>query len=252
MANQEFYVRNESETEARGPFNMEQLSSLADNGQVLGDTLFYDASTEQWAAISSNSELMSALFPEKKKLKMKVKVKLQSLNPEETDSRPPITLSDMLAAAEGRTDDTKNRIDPSIAMARAAAIGLWSCAIIFIIASLGELLPSIYFLMKFDLGKLMDHPLIILGGVDAIFAIILMLGMASMYPLVRFRAALGLGFFGFLFFTQGLSMPLMAIIGGSLGLYLCTVSVSLPLVLISSLIGLAGMAGVAYQLIIAP
>jgi len=89
MANQEFYVRNESETEARGPFNMEQLSSLADNGQVLGDTLFYDASTEQWAAISSNSELMSALFPEKKKLKMKVKVKLQSLNPEETDSRPP-------------------------------------------------------------------------------------------------------------------------------------------------------------------
>ncbi len=252
MATQEIYVRNESETEARGPFNMEQLSSLTDNGQVTGDTLFYDATTEQWAAISTNSELMSELFPEKTKLKMKAKVELQSLNPEETDSRPPITVSDMLAAAEGRTDDTKDRIDPGIAQARAAAVGLWSCVIILVVAALAELLPAIDFLMKFDPSKLLEHPLIILGGVDAILAIILMLGMVTMYPVVRFRAALGLGFFGFIFYTQGLSMPLLAITGGSAGLYLCTVSVSLPLVLVSALVGLAGMAGVAYQLIMAP
>jgi len=40
MATQEFYVRNESETEARGPFNLEQLLSLAENGQVTAETLY--------------------------------------------------------------------------------------------------------------------------------------------------------------------------------------------------------------------
>ena len=31
---QEFYIREASENEARGPFNMEQLVSLAETGQV--------------------------------------------------------------------------------------------------------------------------------------------------------------------------------------------------------------------------
>ena len=34
MATEEIYIRSEAETEARGPFNLEQLVSLADNGQV--------------------------------------------------------------------------------------------------------------------------------------------------------------------------------------------------------------------------
>jgi hypothetical protein len=42
------------------------------------------------------------------------------------------------------------------------------------------------------------------------------------------------------------------VIAGSLGLYLCTVSVSILVVMICGLVGLAGMAGVAYQLIMAP
>ena len=69
---------------------------------------------------------------------------------------------------------------------------------------------------------------------------------------MRFRAALGLGFIGFLFYTQGLSLPLLAIIAGSVGMYMCTVSVSILVVLICGLAGLAGMAGVAYQQIMAP
>ncbi|MCF7759303.1 MAG: DUF4339 domain-containing protein [Cephaloticoccus sp.] len=252
MATQEFYVRNESETEARGPFNIEQLSTLIDNGQITTDTLFYDATTEQWAAIDTSEELKAALFPVKKALKMRTKHNLQSLNAEVTDSRPPITVDDMLAAAEGRTTDTKDRKDPEIAMARAAAVGIWSCVFMLIIAALAELLPAIDFLMKFDPAKLLENPLVILGAADAILAIILMLGMVTIYPVVRFRAALGFGFLGFVFYTQGLSMPFLATAGGSVGLYLCTVSVSLPMVVISGLVGLAGMAGLAYHLIMTP
>ena len=34
MATQEFYIRSATETEARGPFTQEQLSSLTEAGQV--------------------------------------------------------------------------------------------------------------------------------------------------------------------------------------------------------------------------
>lgn len=252
MATQEFYVRNESETEARGPFNFEQLSSLTENGQITADTLFYDANTEQWAPISSSDELKQALFPEKRKLQMRASVQQSSLNTESSDSRPPITVNDMLAAAEGRTDDTKERIDPNIAMGRAAAMGRWSCIAMLILSLAAETLPDIDFLMAFNVAKLLDHPLIILGALDVALTIMLLLGAVTFYPVVRFRAALGLGFIGFMFYTQGLSLPLLAIIAGSVGMYMCTVSVSILVVLICGLAGLAGMAGVAYQQIMAP
>ncbi len=45
-------------------------------------------------------------------------------------------------------------------------------------------------------------------------------------------------------------MPFLAVIAGSAGLYLCTVTVSIPIVLISSLVGIAGMLGVAYHMIL--
>ncbi len=248
MATQEFYIRNESETEARGPFNLEQLTSLIDSNQITLETLFYDAGTEQWAAIGSSEELKVALFPEKKRLKVKAKENLRTLNTA-TDSRPPITVDDMLAAAEGRTAETGDKRDPAIAMARAAALGIWSGIAMLLIATFGEVLPSIDFVMAFDAAKLPEHPLVLLGAIDLVLALLLGLGMMSLYPLVRFRAALGLGFLGFIFFAQGQSLPLLAVCGGSIGLYLCTISVNLFSVLIGAAVGIAGMAAVPYSLV---
>ena len=248
MATQEIYIRNENETEARGPFNLEQLTSLLDSGQLNLETLYYEATTEQWVAIGASAEMKAALFPEKKKLVVKAKENLKTLNTA-SDSRPPITVDEMLAAAEGRTNETGDKRDPVIAMARAAAIGAWSAIGMMVIAATGEILPSIDFVLAFDPALLLEHPLLILGACDLVLAILLGLGMVTLYPVVRFRAALGLGFLGFLFYTQGLNLPLLAVCAGSSGLYLCTVSVSLIPVLFASLLGLAGMAGTTYFLL---
>jgi len=250
MAKQEFYIRNESDTEARGPFNTEQLSSLADTGQVTDDTLIYNEGSEDWVLIGTNLELKALLFPEKKKLKTRERAEESTMDRASTDSRPPITVDEMLAAAEGRTADTKDRLDPQIAMARAAAIGAWSCVIMLVISSAAEIAPSIDFVTKFKVGGLLEHPLVIFGALDLLLAVILGLGMLSAYPVIRFRAALGLGFLGFIFYTQGLSMPFLAVVAGSVGLYLCTITVSIPTVLISAFAGIAGMLGVAYHMIL--
>lgn len=247
MAMQELYIRNESETEARGPFNLEQLTSLAETGQLTAETLIYDATTEQWVAVSTNAELMAAVFPEKKKLGLKAK-EIKTLNKADENAKP-ITVDDLLAAAEGRTDDTADRKDPEIAMMRAAKIGMYAATVALAASAAGEILPSTDALLSLDPAKILAAPLVVLGALDVVLAVLLGLGMTSIYQFVRFRAALGLGLLGFMFYAQGLPLPLIQVAIGSAGLYLCTIFVSLVPVIISAGAAVAGMGLLAWSLL---
>lgn len=248
MVTQEFYIRNETDTEARGPFNLEQLSSLAESGQVTLATLYYDATTEQWTPVDSSAELKAALFPEKRKLSVRPKQQLPSLNQEQEGSTP-ITVDDMLAAAEGRTEDTKGKKDPAGAMARAAAIGRWGAIVALVLAAAGEILPSVDAVMSMDPAKILAQPLIFLGAIDLILAVVLGLGVVSVYPFVRFRAALGLGFLGFVLWTHGQMIPFAALVVASAALYGCTIFVTLLPAVTTGLLAVAGFAFVAWRLL---
>lgn len=239
MATQEIYIRNASETEARGPFSLQQVSDLAEAGQVTAETLVYDAETEQWLTLKDKPELISVIFPEKKKLVLKAK-EFSALNKPQENAKE-ISVNDMLAAAEGRTDDTKGKENPEIAMAQAARIGMIGAIITCVLAAVGEILPGMEVLTAFSPDKLMAHPLVVLGGFDVVLAVLLSLGMVTLYPLVRFRAALGLGIVGFIFYAQGLSAPLGEVALGCVGLYLCTVMVSILPAILSAGAGIAGM-----------
>jgi hypothetical protein len=247
MATQEFYIREVSETEARGPFNLEQLVSLAETGQVTVETLWYDPTVEDWSLIGANDELKTAIFPEKRKLRMKVKETVSQ--PKQLDSLAPITVEDMLAGAEGRTADTKDKIDPGIMQAHAARIGMWSAVACLVLAAAGEILPAADAIAAMDLNKLMSQPLVLLGAADLFVATMLGLGVVQFYPVVRFRAALGLGLFGFAFYAQGLAMPLMAEAAGAVGLYLATLWVNMLPVLVVCALGVLGSAATAYFLL---
>jgi len=249
MASQEFYIRSPSETEARGPFNLDQVTSLAEAGQVTAETLYYDASNEKWVAIGDNAEVKAAVFPEKKKLSVKKDLKVVTLN-KENDSASPITVTDMLAAAEGRTDDTKDKSDPAIAMARAAKIGMWACIVALICSAVGEIVPSIDAVMTMDPDKILPHPLVFLGAIDVFLTLMLILGVVTLYPFVRFRAALGVGFIGLIYWTQGIHTPLIAVVLGSVGLYLCTIFVRYLPIAVASVLALGGMGGFAWLALI--
>ncbi|HTJ77923.1 MAG TPA: DUF4339 domain-containing protein [Rariglobus sp.] len=245
MATQEFYVRSASETEARGPFTQEHLVSLVENGQITKETLFYDATSEQWVRIGDNAELDAMLFPEKKSLKLKAKENINSLNVRKEEDAP-IVVEDMLAAAEGRTADTKDKLDPTIARERAAAIGLYSTIALLIISAASLILPSIDIVITLDPVAIIQHPLVIVGALQTIIALLLILQVTQIYPLVRFSAALNLGFTGFLFWTQGQLVPLAALAVGSVGLYFCTVFINFLGIGIAAGLGFAGMLGFAF------
>lgn len=245
MATQEIYLRNASETEARGPFSPQQVADLAEAGQVTAETLIYDATTEQWVTLSTNPELMIAIFPEKKKLTLRAK-EITTLN-QPMDSVKPISVDDMVAAAEGLTADTRGKSHPDAAMARAARIGMFGAILALVAAAGGEILPGAAALMSMEADQLLAQPFVLLGVVDLVLAVLLGLGMTNLYPFVRFRAAFGLGLMGLMFYLQGQTESLLQLTVGSVGLYLCTVFVHLVPAVVAALAAVAGMGMLAWH-----
>jgi hypothetical protein len=246
---QEYYIRKATETDARGPFTLEQLASLAETGQVDPETYYYDAAAENWVAIGGNPTLLETLFPAKKNLLVKAKTsdQMKTLNTFSSADRP-ITVNDMLLAAEGRTDDTRNKADPSIAEGRAAAIGLYSALAILIVAAAAFILPSIDLLLALDIGGLLQNPLSLLGLLNLGLAVCLGLGSVGAYPVVRFAAMLGLGFTGTVFYLQGDTLPLAFSAATMAGLFFCTIALNLPGVVLSSFLGFVGACALASHL----
>ncbi len=248
MATQEFYIRTASETEAHGPFTQEQLVSLAEAGKVDAQTLYYEANTEQWVSIGSNLELKNLIFPEKRRLTVKAKDRIATLN-EGPDTNPPIMVTDMLAAAEGRTSETSDKRDYLVVAERAAKIGRYATIVMLVISAISLLLPSIDLIAAFDLPKLAYIPFVYIGIFDVLLTLMLLLGVVTIYPLIRFRAMLAVGFLGLIFWCQGQIVPLFAVTAGSIGIYLTTVFVSYVGLGLSVGLGLAGMLGFAYYML---
>lgn len=239
----DYYVRGLNDAEARGPFNVDQLASLAEAGQVTAETYYYDTTTEQWLAIGSNAELKAQIWPEKKKLAFKEK-EFKAVN-QTNDASAPITVQQFLDAAEGKTDDTKGKKDKSLDQMKAAMWGTKGAAAILFISAIVLILPGLEALTTMDLGKLADKPLVFLGVADLFLGLLLLLGVISIYPLVRFRAVFGLGFLGFIFWSQGEPMAIAALAAGSAGLYFCTIFLSYIPLGAALLLGAGGMAALA-------
>ncbi len=244
MSNQEYYIRKLEENEARGPFNMEQLTSLAENGQVDDSTLYYDAAREEWSPVSNDKALFDTLFPAKKNLRVRSKENIPTLNTVSVDDRP-ITVGDMLAAADGRTEETKDHADPAIAQAQAAQIGLYSALACTVICGAAFTLPHIALVLSLDLGAMLNAPIVFLGILFLALGIILALGSTEAYPYVRFTAMLSLGFVGTLLYFDGHHFPVLSAASAAIGLYLSTILINIPGAMLAATLGLLGSVGLA-------
>jgi hypothetical protein len=156
----------------------------------------------------------------------------------------------MLAAADGRTADTRDKRDRIVGMERAAKIGRYALMLMLLVSVASLLLPSIDMIAEFDPAQLALNPFIYLGILDFAIVLILLLGAVSVYPFIRFRAMLAIGFLGLIFWTQGQVVPMFAVVAGSLGIYLTTIFVSYAGLGLSVGLGFAGLLGFAYYMLI--
>ena len=245
MSTQEFYIRGENDTDARGPFTQDQLSSLVEAQQVEGSTLYYDAALEQWVPISTNESLMAFLFPEKRRLKVRPKDDIESLNVEQAGDAP-IRVEDMLAAAEGRTSDTRGKIDPKISAERVSGVARYLLIFTLLLSMFAMLMPRLDVVYALDVLEIVTDPFIVLGLIDVFFVIVLLLGATSFYPVVRFRALFAVGMLCFMFFLTGEYRLMLAVGAGTIGMYFMTLAVAWAPLIPAAILGLGGMAALAY------
>ncbi len=244
---QEIYIRFGEEAEARGPFTVEQLTDMAAVGRVSAQTKVYDMRTEAWVELGTLPDLMSLAFPEKKKLTLKAS-SAAAAQPAEPGPAP-IKVDDLLAAAEGRTADTAEKADPEVARIRAARIGLLGALAALTAAAAGELIPGLGVMFASEQGGLLAHPYTLPGLFDLVLAGMLALGATGVYPLVRFRAALGLGLAGCLLVLQGPAGALPLLVLGCGGLYGCTLFTRMELAAPAALAALGGWGGLSWLLL---
>ena len=247
MSTQEFYIRGENDTDARGPFTQDQLASLVEAQQVDGSTLYYDASLEQWVPISSNESVMAFLFPEKRRLKVRPKDDVESLNIEQAGDAP-IRVEDMLAAADGRTADTVGKGDPKLAAERVSGVARYLLILTLLLSMFAMFFSgnNLTIIFEMDFAGMVTDPFIVLGLIDVFFIIVLFLGATDFYPIVRFRALFAVGLLGFMYFLSGDYQMMLAVGAGTLGAYFMTLSVAWPPLIVSAALGLSGMAVLAY------
>lgn len=229
LSTQEFYIRQADETEARGPFTLEQLTSLAENGKADSDTLYYDAAAEAWLTIHTNPALLEVVFPARKSLRGKARTSPVNITWEKERS----------LAAKGRAEETRPR---------AAGIGLNAAMAILFISAAAYLLPLINVVRTANGRAILPAPFALLGLLNLGLGVCLARGAVAVYPWVRFAALLGLGFAGSLFALENQFYPLTLTAAAAIGLYISTFVPHLAAVLAAAALGLAGACGLAYYL----
>lgn len=239
---QEYYIRNPDSEESRGPFTVEQLHSLGETGHVTLETYVYNVESEQWEVLESNEELRAAVFPERKRLTVKPKAEFKSLNSTEHEL-PPITVDDLLLAAEGNTEETRHKKKENVWREKAAVLAMYLAGTAFVLSAVGLFLAQRDLFSDFEAGKVFTHPLILVGLFDLGLALILFLQTTAVYPLIRFRTMLGAGFALFFFWAVGHPLLGVAAAVGSLGIYGLTLFLNKAPFLTSSAFAIFGMGG---------
>ena len=256
---EELFIRGPEEETASGPSSTDALITLAEAGKITPDHYYFDARMESWALIRSNEPLLKEIFPEKKTLSLRKKTaeEIHSINKEEDDS-PPVRVVEMMAAAEGHTHETKHVRSKRVWQERTASISVPTLGILLLVSALSVLYPSwsiINGILNDSEGAwhlLFQNPVVFLGALDLIMGAFLLLNATEIFPLIRFRAMVGSGFFAIVYGAswingdpQGLWMALSTLAFG-FGLYICTLTLNFPLMVASATAGIAGAMGIAW------
>jgi hypothetical protein len=255
---EEYFIRGPEEETASGPFTIDALVTLAEAGKLTHDHFYFDPKMESWVAIRSNEALLAEVFPEKKRLSLRRKTaeEIHSINIEEGSA--PVRVEEMLAAAEGQTHETKHVRTRRMWEERTAGIAVPTLGVMLLISALSVLYPSwsiILMLLDNEEGAiqmLFQHPVVFLGALDLLMGAFLLLNATEIFPLIRFRAMLGAGFFAVLYAANylngdpnGLWMALASLAFG-FGLFTCTLTLNFSLMAVSASVGIAGALGIAW------
>jgi hypothetical protein len=255
---EEYYIRSAESETARGPYTVEKLVTLAESGQISPQTLYYDDNLESWAALGSSPVLRDQVFPQRKTLTLRKPrdSKKEKLN--EDTATEPVKVDELLAAAEGATEETRFIREKRRWEERSAAISIPAIGTLLLLSALSLVYPSYEIVVSAldegigGLPQLFQTPLVLFGIFDLIAGVIIILGATEFFPALRLRAMLGAGFLGFTFMAQflngysdGAFLAISSMLFG-LGLFIATLTLNFRLLLASIVMAGLGVAGFFY------
>ncbi len=245
----DYYIRTPEQDVSRGPFDISKLLTLAEAGQVTPNTLYYDEDKEEWMPIALNEGLNAEVFPEHEKLSLKV---VEGAKAELDNKADPggINVESMLAAAEGATEEKKKLSRQKKSFERAATISLAGLGLMMLFSALHMLLPLMPVLQGAisdqQFATIFNYPTVLIGAFDLIMAILLLLAVTEVYPLVRGRAMLGLGFGVYVGWSLGDPLLIAVSAAAGIGVFLATISQSLNTMIAAFILGIGGNLYLAY------
>ena len=252
----DYYIRTPDREESRGPFDASQLLTLAEAGQITENTLHYDETKEEWIPIALNKELKADVFPEREKLSLKISESKESVTTTEDDSQVTegIDVNDMLAAAERDTPETRHLKKKEESFHKAAAVSTTSIGIMMLLSAVSLLSPHFNVintaLSEDRISTIFNYPFIVVGLFDFLMAAFVFLAVTEIYPLLRGRAMLTLGFGVYVGWSIGGPMVTIAAAAAGVGIFYATISQRFSTMIFASILGIGGSAALAYLSII--
>ncbi len=247
----DYYIRTPEQDESRGPFDPIKLQTLAEAGQITQNSLYYDETKEEWVPIALNAELCAQVFPMREKLALKVAKKQEELAKEEAIRDPGgLNVEEMLDAADGNTTEKKSIKEREKSFNKAAALSAPSLGIMMMASAVFLLYPNFSVIKNlYETGayaSLINFPFIFIGLFDFLMGIFLFLAVTEVYPLLRGRSMLTLGFGVYVGWALG-DPILMGVSGAAgLGIFLATITQSYSVMLLALALGIGGNGYLAY------
>lgn len=243
----EYYIRTPEHDESRGPFTVSKLNTLAEAGQVKETTLYYDEDKEEWIPIALNEALTAQVFPKSEKLKLSLGSQKEEdalAEEDEEEQEQSIDIHDMLKAAEGDTEETRHLKRSQESFEKAVALASMSLGVMMLLAAISFIVPHLSAIQgaineQFYAGML-NYPFLLVGIFDLIMAVLLLLSVTEIYPLIRGRSMLGLGFGLYVGWAIGDPLIMLAFGIGGAGIFLATIAQKFSLMILAVAMGIGG------------
>lgn len=162
------------------------------------------------------------------------------------DERPKLEVTKMLAVAEGRADDASGK-SPREKQAAVAFFGLRFLTLFFISSILAMAFIEKDLLMTADAIAMAKSPYLIIAVFDLVVTATLLLQVTEVYPLLRFRAAIGAGLLTMLFYSSGDTILLISNLLLMGAIYFCSAIIKIRFLIVCGSAGVLGILGYAYS-----
>lgn len=238
--NEHFLIQDHKTHEERGPFTISQLESLVVANQLTPKTLYLDDTTNEWIPFGKNDGLMTILFPEKKRLRIRQHQEHTELKKNTHSNQPKKQLSESADAIVKHLEEASSLVYyKKIQLIEPALLGL-----IFLISSVGLLYPfaqqlwSVFFYNQFEV--ILSDITMTLGIFDFLLGILFFFGGTLVYKIAWYRGLIGLGFFCYLYWVINDSELMYTSFISNIGIVGCTYVLSRHMLWCFTLLAFAG------------